>query len=138
MFDSLKDIVQIVPAPVLLGYFVWKIVEKQRIKKNGNSNGTTRAVVQNAEQQQMLLHVKEGIAGMAKRVDEIGEHTSDTLRLLDKYDEDGVPLCYVPRSWATMQRETVAAIREISETQRAICSTLTIMSRMLEKLLDKA
>ena len=138
MLDTLKEVVQTVPAPILTLWFVWKIVKVQRAKKNGNGNGTSKAVVQNAEQQQMLSHLKEGVSSVGKVLDKVEENTTATHKLLDRYDDDGIPLCYVPRSWAAMQHETIVAMREISETQRTICSTLDVISRTLEKVLDRA
>lgn len=48
-------------------------------------------------------------------------------------DTDGVPLWYVPRSWATTQRDIVSELRILSEIQK---KTLDIIER-LERRLDK-
>lgn len=49
------------------------------------------------------------------------------------YDMDGVPLWYVPRSWAGTQKDIVAELRMLSEIQK---KTLDIIER-LERRLDK-
>ena len=49
------------------------------------------------------------------------------------YDKDGVPLWYVPRSWADTQKEIVTELRMVTEIQK---KTLDIIER-LERRLDK-
>ena len=48
-------------------------------------------------------------------------------------DTDGVPLWYVPRSWAETQKETVTELRVVTEIQK---KTLDIIER-IERRLDK-
>ncbi len=48
-------------------------------------------------------------------------------------DKDGVPLWYVPRSWADTQKEIVTELRMVTEIQK---KTLDIIER-LERRLDR-
>ncbi len=64
------------------------------------------------------------------------DRQSEQLKLLyDQHnvkDSDGMPLWYVPRSWAETQKEIVSELRSLAETQH---KTLDIIER-LEKRLD--
>lgn len=51
----------------------------------------------------------------------------------NKFDEDGTPLWYVPRSWATMQKEIVSTQKEISMALNSMATTLERMEKRSEK-----
>lgn len=51
-----------------------------------------------------------------------------------KYDEDGLPLWYVPRSWAESQKEIVSALRAVAEDQRRIAEVLDKLDQRYEKV----
>ena len=74
---------------------------------------------------------------LTKRPCGLNDRQSEQLTKLhdlhDIVDSDGVPLWYVPRSWATTQKEIVTELRGIAETQHR---TLSLMLR-LEKKLEK-
>lgn len=58
------------------------------------------------------------------------EQTNQLKTLYDlhsHYDMDGVPLWYVPRSWAATQKDIVAELRILSEIQK---KTLDIIERL--------
>jgi hypothetical protein len=44
-------------------------------------------------------------------------------------DTDGIPLWYVPRSWAGMQKEIAESCRQISHQQERIADTLSRMEK---------
>ena len=46
----------------------------------------------------------------------------------NKYDEDGTPLWYVPRSWVDTQNHISVSLRDMSHTQES-------MSKVMEKLI---
>lgn len=55
------------------------------------------------------------------------EVTNKLLTMHSVYDNDGVPMWYVPRSWASNQEKIAEICQEIAETQR---STVAILERM--------
>lgn len=55
------------------------------------------------------------------------EHQALMLHL--KFDADGSPIWYVPRSWANVQKEIVNVCREISQHQEMIAKTLERLER---------
>lgn len=65
------------------------------------------------------------------------ESQAEQLRMLHELhnikDTDGVPLWYVPRSWADTQKEIVNELRSITETQY---KTLSLIERLEKKLED--
>ena len=52
-----------------------------------------------------------------------------TWDILERHDADGVPLTYVPRSWAALLNTMLAAQRELAETQRRTVEMLERMER---------
>ena len=60
-------------------------------------------------------------------------HLKNLYDLHTHYDMDGVPLWYVPRSWAETQKEIADKLCMLSETQN---KTLDIIER-LERRLDQ-
>lgn len=50
-----------------------------------------------------------------------------------RYDEDGTPIWYVPRSWSTTQKEIVGMLADIAATQH---KTLDLIDR-LERRFDQ-
>ena len=80
------------------------------------------------------LVTKKSNKEVIDKLDEIKESmasTSTTVEKLwdihDHYDDDGSPLWYVPRSWATVQKEIV-------KTQQQISLTLNTAARTLERI----
>jgi len=50
------------------------------------------------------------------------------------YDMDGVPLWYVPRSWAETQKEVTDKLYAMGETQNKTLSIIERLERRLERL----
>ena len=53
--------------------------------------------------------------------------------LHNRFDEDGMPLWYVPRSWSKAQDKIMDACLEISQTQKSIASTLKAISKKMDE-----
>ena len=51
-----------------------------------------------------------------------------------RYDDDGLPLWYVPRSWAESQKEIVQALRTVAEDQRRIAEVLDKLDQRYERV----
>jgi len=50
------------------------------------------------------------------------------------YDMDGVPVWYVPRSWADTQKEVTEKLYMLSETQNKTLAIIERLERRLERL----
>lgn len=61
-------------------------------------------------------------------IEEAVEETRAKSKLIydmhNKYDVDGTPIWYVPRSWAETQKEIIDTCHQISTTQQSIAETL--------------
>lgn len=51
------------------------------------------------------------------------------------FDQDGVPMWYVPRSWANTQKEIVTTQNTIAFTLQTISNTLSQLEKVLERTL---
>lgn len=49
-----------------------------------------------------------------------------------RYDVDGVPIWYVPRSWSETQKEIVDNLRDLAETQNKTLSLLDRIERRID------
>jgi len=65
------------------------------------------------------------------------EISQKTWELHNKYDEDGVPLVYVPRSWVNLQSEIAKTCDSISRSQESITRTQEACLKVLEKMNDR-
>ena len=72
------------------------------------------------------------VSAIEARANESHGVTTEMYKLHSRFDEDGVPLWYVPRSWAATQEEVVKQLALISETQRRVVEALERMERRLE------
>ncbi len=61
------------------------------------------------------------------RMDEIKVVVDKIFDMHARFDEDGTPLWYVPRSWSSTQDQIVETLRDIAETQRR---TVDILERL--------
>jgi len=68
----------------------------------------------------------------------LNEQQSGQLRtvydLLNSRDGDGTPLSFVPRSWATTQREIVAELRNVANELRSVAETQHKTLNIIERL----
>jgi hypothetical protein len=69
---------------------------------------------------------------MAERIATIEGQTSKLTDLHDRYDADGVPLWYVPRSWFDTQKEIVQTMNQIANTQESIVKILDKMETKID------
>ena len=71
---------------------------------------------------------------MLQKIDKIGEETSKTLDMHARYDTDGTPLWYVPRSWADTQKEIVDRLHGITEMNMKMLGIIERLERRLESI----
>ena len=69
-----------------------------------------------------------------KRLERINDNTAKTLDMHNRYDADGTPLWYVPRSWADTQKDVVDQLRIITETNMKMLGIIERLERRLEKI----
>ena len=87
----------------------------------------------------LVTKIKKEEAAIAReslsiKIDKIAENTSKTLDMHNRYDSDGTPLWYVPRSWSETQKEIVDQLRIITETNMKMLGIIERLERRLEKL----
>ena len=78
-------------------------------KKNGNQ----RCIMASKE----FNDFKDEMRGVKEKIIHLDDAHS-------RYDEDGIPLWYVPRGWADVQARMVDTLVKIDQNQRAIADTL--------------
>lgn len=100
----------------LLKFLIGKFVEKD--KKAPASTEEIKAIVQESVKQ-VILH--ETQAGQLRTLYEM--HM--------KFDNDGTPVWYVPRSWAETNKDIADRLYKLGEVQS---KTITILERILERL----
>lgn len=71
---------------------------------------------------------------MLQKLEKIGEETSKTLDMHSRYDADGTPLWYVPRSWANTQKEIVDRLHGITEMNMKMLGIIERLERRIEKI----
>lgn len=80
------------------------------------------------EESQESSLIRKEIVKILDNISKRGENIEDTvIRTLDmheKFDSNGTPIWYVPRTWAETQKEIVNVCHEISMTQKMIANTL--------------
>ena len=117
------DLITATDAPILVGLIVLsitlvRIVETLITKKMSKRNGTS---------------MNPGPSGLTAE-----EH--DALVRLDishaKYDSDGTPLWYVPRSWADTQEKITVMLLKMAETLNTISGTQKAIVRTLDRMDD--
>ena len=52
----------------------------------------------------------------------------------NKYDADGTPIWYVPRSWVSTQKEILEAVQSISHTQEKLAETMERMGNTMDRI----
>jgi len=95
----------------------------------------------------IVVCVVEGLIGLVKLlinkfVEKDKNYLSDEQTLMLKtlydlhthYDMDGVPLWYVPRSWAETQKEVTDKLYSIAEAQNQTLSIIERLERRLDRL----
>lgn len=92
----------------------------------------------------VIVILSQGLIEITKRLlpsSKQGFRESDRLMLTnlhdqhDKYDSDGTPLWYVPRSWQDTQKLIVEQLRAIGVSQQR---TVEMLSRLEAKIGDNA
>ena len=68
-----------------------------------------------------------------QKIEKIGEETSKTLDMHSRYDADGTPLWYVPRSWAETQKEITNRLHVITEMNMKMLVIIERLERRIEK-----
>lgn len=71
---------------------------------------------------------------LSRKVDRIAKDTASMLDMHSRYDSDGTPLWYVPRSWSETQKEIVDQLRIITETNMKMLGIIERLERRLEKI----
>lgn len=77
--------------------------------------------------------IGKDLGNMASDLGQVKRQTDTLFSLHNRYDEDGSPLWYVPRSWAKIQADIIDLTREIVQTQKMIASTLERLEAKLGK-----
>ena len=65
------------------------------------------------------------------------EYLKHLFEIHNKCDEDGVLLCYVPRSFAKVQVEVIRAMSKVTIQQEKITYILEQLVKQIDKLEDK-
>ena len=52
----------------------------------------------------------------------------------NRYDADGTPIWYVPRSWVSTQKEILEAVQSISHTQEKLAEMMERMGNTMDRI----
>lgn len=74
----------------------------------------------------------ERLERLERNMEKVGMTLGKVLEISDRRDDDGIPLAYVPRSWAATQAQVVEALRGIAEAQRRTLELLERIERRME------
>jgi len=66
------------------------------------------------------------------KLEKIGAETERTLDMHNRYDSDGTPLWYVPRSWVDTQKEIVDRLHVITETNMKMLGIIERLERRID------
>ena len=80
------------------------------------------------------LLVLRSIPSKSVLMDEERDWIQHTYKVVSRQDSDGIPLVYVPRSWAENQKDMQQIMTQIVNDQRRIAD---ILDRIENKLEDK-
>ena len=69
-----------------------------------------------------------------KKLDDIYIYSRELHDMHNKFDSDGTPLWYVPRSWSKVQTEILKTVNTISHTQEKLGDTISRISNVLDKI----
>lgn len=69
-----------------------------------------------------------------KSVNEIKDLTKSLHEMHYKFDADGTPIWYVPRSWDQTQREIHQSIVQVTHTQESMSKVLERMVTVLDRM----
>ena len=69
---------------------------------------------------------------LLQKLDKIAEETSRLDEMHARFDLDGTPLWYVPRSWADTQKEIVDRLHVISEMNMKMLGIIERLERRIE------
>jgi len=149
IFTGLVEAAKVVPGPILTIFLIYQIINKVKDKKNGNGNGNGNGlgtlnstvadlVTQGAEQKQLLVSMNSTLASLATCATTTGQCVSEMYKMHDKYDADGVPLWYTPRSWSETQKEIIEICRDIATTLVLVSKSQESIAHTMERLEEKA
>jgi peptidoglycan hydrolase CwlO-like protein len=85
------------------------------------------------DDQKIIKEVRYSKESLMNEIRDIQKTVDETLDMHQKYDADGTPLWYVPRSWASSQEKIVETLSEISHTQKTIANTLEKLEESKKK-----
>ena len=91
---------------------------KVGIAKIGKNGSTTK-------QAELLAAVSD----IEDKVQDLQSVANRILDLHEHYDEDGIPMWYVPRSWASTQQNIATTLASVAENQRRSFECLERMER---------
>ncbi len=83
-------------------------------KKNGKNGIVNQRCIMASEE-------FKSFKGEMRSVKEKVSHLDD---IHNRYDEDGIPLWYIPRGWADVQQKMVEALTSIDNSQKAMVKSL--------------
>ena len=72
--------------------------------------------------------------GLQKKIENIEDSVKRTFDLHNHFDNDGVPLWFVPRSWADIQKDISESQRAITLTLQEISNTQKSIAKTLERI----
>jgi len=75
-----------------------------------------------------LMNIMSNQSELLRSVKDTVEWTKD---IHNKFDTDGAPIWYVPRSWSETQKEIVEMLREISNKLQRLDDILSRLDRRL-------
>lgn len=79
----------------------------------------------------------KGLESLSTSLENTNSKIESIFQISQIKDNDGVPLCFFPRSWHETLKETLNATKEISSSQKDIAALLSATSKTLEKLSDR-
>jgi len=82
------------------------------------------------------MHKKAGPT-VASLTDQERVWLRELHQMHSRFDDDGVPVWYVPRSWITLQERMGETLNKIGESLRGISGNMQKSSEALERLEDR-
>jgi len=113
----------------VIKYLVSRLVPQKQLlpKEDQEQRDATRTNVQTLVD--TMPKLLQSISSMTITVDRLWE-------VHNKHDQDGVPVWYVPRSWAETQEKVVENLRQVAELTRRSLELLERIER--RSLIDKS
>ena len=106
----------------LVKYLVTRLIPMKQVipKEDEEKRDATRLNVQALVEEMPKL--KDSLSALTTTVDKLWE-------VHDRRDQDGVPVWYVPRSWAETQEKVMEVLRDVSNTVRRSVEILERIER---------